>query len=203
MSIGAPMVFTIGHSVHELSEFVCLIKHHGVTAVADVRSQPRSRLEHFCRPALEAGLKAEGLQYVFLGKELGARRDEQQCYCDDRADYDRIAKLPAFAAGLDRIERGSRSHVVALMCAEKDPLDCHRMVLVCRHLSRRGLTIAHILADGGLETQADAERRLVRQMGVERTLFEPNLDEHELIERAYDQRSLQIAYRKTHEGAME
>lgn len=199
---GTRMLFTIGHSTNELPAFVRLLKRHAVTAVADVRSQPHSRLEHFCRPALEVGLKAEGLQYVFLGKELGARRDEPECYIEDRADYDRIARLPVFAAGLDRIERGSQTHVIALMCAEKDPLDCHRMVLVCRHLFRRGANISHILADGELERQADAERRLVKRMGVERTLFEPNVSEEELIQQAYDKRALQIAYRKTHEGAM-
>ncbi len=196
-------IFTIGHSTHELPAFVQLLKRHAITAVADVRSQPRSRLDHFCRPALEAGLKAEGLQYVFLGKELGARRDEPECYVDNRADYNRIAELPVFAAGLDRIERGSQTHIIALMCAEKDPLDCHRMVLVCRHLSRLGAIISHILADGELEPQADAERRLVKRMGVERTLFEPNVSEEELIQQAYDKRALQIAYRTTHEGATE
>ena len=196
-------IFTIGHSTHELPAFVQLLKRHAITAVADVRSQPRSRLDHFCRPALEAGLKAEGLQYVFLGKEFGARRDEPECYVDNRADYNRIAELPVFAAGLDRIERGSQTHIIALMCAEKDPLDCHRMVLVCRHLSRLGAIISHILADGELEPQADAERRLVKRMGVERTLFEPNVSEEELIQQAYDKRALQIAYRTTHEGATE
>jgi uncharacterized protein (DUF488 family) len=200
---GTPTLFTIGHSTHELPTLVKLLKRHGVTAVADVRSQPRSRLEHFCRPALEAGLKADGLKYVFLGRELGARRDEPECYIDDRADYDRIARLPAFAAGMERIERGARSHLIALVCAEKDPLDCHRMVLVSRFLARRGMIIAHILADGSLEVQADAERRLVRLMRVERTLFEPDMSDADLVERAYNERGLQIAYRKTHEGAME
>lgn len=200
---GTRTILTIGHSTHEFPAFVQLLKRHGVTAVADVRSQPRSRLDHFCRPALEGGLKAEGLQYVFLGKELGARRDEPECYIDERADYDRIARLPLFAAGLERIERGAQNHLIALLCAEKDPLDCHRMVLVCRHLSRRGVSIAHILADGELEPQSDAERRLVKRMGVERTLFEPNVSEDELIQQAYDKRALQIAYRTTHEGAME
>jgi hypothetical protein len=86
------------------------------------------------------------------------------------------------------------------MCAEKDPLDCHRMVLVARHLSRREASIAHILADGELESQADAERRLVHITGVKTTLFEPDLSEVELIQRAYDQRGLQIAYRRAKEG---
>ncbi len=196
-------IFTIGHSTHELGAFVRLLKQHGVTTVADVRSQPYSRLEHFCRAALESNLKSEGIQYVFLGRELGARRDEPHCYIDDRADYARIASLPAFLVGMERLERGVRTHVVALMCAEKDPLDCHRTILIGRHLSRRGWKIEHILADGSLETQARAERRLVRKMGIERTLFEPDLSEEEMIQQAYDKRAEQIAYRTTRAEAVE
>ncbi len=195
-------VFTIGHSTHEFSDFVNLLKRHDVTAVADVRSQPQSRLTQYCRNELEARLKANEIQYVFLGKELGARRDEEACYIQDRADYNHISRLPAFAAGLERIERGSQSHVVALMCAEKEPLDCHRMVLVSRHLSLRGSKVSHILPDGGLESQEDAERRLIRMMGVERTLFEPDLTDEELANRAYELRGQQIAYRKTQERSV-
>jgi uncharacterized protein (DUF488 family) len=190
-------ILTVGHSSHEFPTFVQLLKRHGVTAIADVRSHPRSRFAHFSRSTLEAGLKTEGVEYVFLGKELGARRDEAECYVDDRADYRRIALLPTFVAGMERIERGSQSHVIALMCAEKDPLDCHRTVLVARQLSRRGASIGHILADGELESQSHAEQRLVRMMGVEPTLFEPDRNNDALIERAYDERGLQIAYRRT------
>lgn len=194
------MFLTVGHSSHSFLTLIQLLNRHGVTAVADVRSQPHSRFPHFTRGALEAGLKAEGLGYVFLGKELGARRDESECYIDNRADYERITQLPAFTSGIERLERGAQSHVIALMCAEKDPLDCHRTLLVARHLSRRGASIAHILADGALESQADAKRRLVQMTGAQLTLFEPNLSEEELIQRAYDQRGLQIAYRRTPAG---
>jgi len=193
---GTPTIFTIGHSNHEFPEFLRLLTQHGVTAVADVRSQPYGRLDHFRRENLEASLKAAVVNYVFLGQELGARRDERECYIGDQADYDRIASLPAFITGLERLERGSRTHVIALMCAEKDPLDCHRMALVSRELARRGWDIVHILADGGLESQAEAEGRLVRKMGIERTLFEPDLTQDELIEQAYNKRAKQIAYRR-------
>jgi len=188
-------IFTIGHSTHAFEAFAALLARHGVTAVADVRSHPYSRLAHFHRPALEARLPAAGVQYVFLGRELGARRDEPECYVDGQADYRRIAALPAFAAGLERLERGARTHRIALMCAEKEPLDCHRTILVSRQLALRGWNVRHILADGSLETQADCDRRLLRLTGVARTLFDAGLDDARLIERAYDVRAAQIGYR--------
>ena len=192
-------LLTIGHSSHELVEFVQLLKTHGVTAVADVRSQPYSRIEHFSRKPLEAALKAEGIEYVFLGRELGARRDEADCYVDGQAAYERIAELPLFKEGLARLRRGMGTHVVAIMCAEKEPLDCHRTILICRQLHKDGVRIRHILADGTLEDHAATERRLVREMGVQPGLFESDNSEESLIDRAYEKRGSEIAYRTNSE----
>ena len=127
-----------------------------------------------------------------------ARRDEPECYLDGRAVYDRVAELPVFRQGLERLERGAAEHVIALMCAEREPLDCHRTVLVARQLSARGWRVRHILADGSIEEHADTERRLVQQMGVD-PLFDGALTEEELVERAYDERGREIAYRATKE----
>jgi uncharacterized protein (DUF488 family) len=194
MASEKPVILTIGCSTHSLEDFMALLGRHAVTAVADVRSQPYGRLEHFNRENLAADLKAAGIEYVFLGRELGARREEQECYEDGVALYERIAGLPAFHDGLLRLCRGAEKYRLAIMCAEKEPLDCHRTILVCRHLRAFGAQITHILADGSLEEHAVTEKRLVRQMGVTRTLFEPDLTDDELVERAYDERAQEIAY---------
>src|SRR5690606_3800009 len=109
-----------------------LLQRHGVTAVVDVRSHPSSRLPHFRRAALERGLNEAGLAYLFLGRELGARRDEPDCYIQGCAVYERVSELPLFRQGMARLldEVGHRR--MALMCAEKEPLDCHRTILICR-----------------------------------------------------------------------
>ena len=192
------IIYTIGHSTHELVEFVRLLLQHGVTAVADVRSQPYGRLEHFRRENLEAELKAAKVDYVFLGRELGARREEPECYIDGQVSYDRAAELPAFRRGLERLERGTVDHVIALMCAEREPLDCHRTVLLARQLSVRGWQVRHILVDGSIEEHSDTEQRLVEEMGVD-PLFDSDLTKEELIERAYEERGRELAYRPTKE----
>jgi len=200
MTASKQTLMTIGHTTHELDAFVAMLKQHGVTAVADVRSQPYSRrLEQFNRENLAAELASAGIGYVFLGDELGARREEAECYDGDRADYRRIAELPKFRAGLDRLREGAARFRIALVCAEKEPLDCHRTVLVCRHL-RDEFQILHILDDGTTEGHAQTEKRLVREMGVSRTLFEPDLTTEQLIQQAYDLRGEQIAYRANGEG---
>lgn len=171
--------------------------------MADVRSQPFSRISHFNRDVLTAALKARAVKYVPLGRELGARREEQECYINSQAVYERVALLPLFREGIDRLVKGAEEYTIALMCAEKEPLDCHRTVLVCRHLRPHGLHIRHILADGGLEEHTQTEKRMMRMMGVTPELFRPDRSEQDLIERAYEARGKQIAYRVGIEGASE
>jgi uncharacterized protein (DUF488 family) len=196
MTSDKPTIFTIGHSTHSFEEFLALLNHHGITAVADVRSQPFGRLAHFGRESISAALKAAGIEYVFLGRQLGARREEPGCYQDGVAIYERIAELPAFHEGLLRLRQGAKKYRLAIMCAEKEPLNCHRAILISRCLRDAGLQIIHILADGSLEDHASAEKRLVRELDITRTLFEPDLTEEDLIARAYDQRARELAYRE-------
>ena len=188
-------LFTIGHSDHELAKLVDLLRRHRVDVVADVRSQPYSaRLPQFNKDLLERGLRENGIQYVFLGRELGARRDEPECYVDGQARYDLVAKTAAFAKGLLRVRNGVGEYNVPLLCAEKDPLTCHRTILVCRHLRGFGFPIQHIHEDGRLESHETAEERLLQITGdAEPFLF---ASRQEQIERAYDRQGLKIAYRQ-------
>lgn len=185
-------LFTVGHSNHECARLIDLLLRHQVTAVADVRSQPYSQYTpQFNRETLESALGQRKIKYVFLGKELGARRDERESYVDGQARYDRIKTLPLFLQGLERLRRGMQKERIALMCSEKDPLTCHRTILVCRAL-RDEMSIGHILEDGETESQSAAETRLLQMMGLpESDLFH---DRGELIERAYDKQALAIAY---------
>ena len=192
-------IYTIGHSNHTIEHFIDLLKMHGVEVVADVRSVPvSSRHPQFNRDALKAALTSAGMKYLFLGKELGARRSEREAYEGQIASYERIAGLPVFREGLDRVRKGAESYRVALMCAEKDPLDCHRTLLVCRYL-RDTITgsIRHILADGSLEAHEQTERRLVADMGMNADQAEMFSDQSEpTLERAYRKRGLKIAYQE-------
>jgi uncharacterized protein (DUF488 family) len=183
-----------------MDSFIAQLQRHHVEAVADVRSRPYSaRFPHFSREPAFASLKAVGIHYVFLGRELGARREEPECYVDGRASYDRIAGLPAFAAGIERVLAGAQSYRVALMCAEQDPLTCHRTILVCHELKKHAVSIKHIRRDGELEDHEQAEHRLVEEElgGADQVdLFAMARGLPESLERAYARRAGNIAYRQ-------
>ncbi len=192
-----PELFTIGHSNHSADRFVDLLRLHAVTLAADVRSAPYSRfLPHFNKEPLERLLAGAGIEYLFLGNELGARRTEETCYVGGQARYDRIAVLPAFRRGLDAVRGAMLDGRVALMCSEADPLTCHRTILVCRELQRSApdLAIAHILPDGSIEPHAHATDRLIALHKLEPELFGDLASHDGRIERAYDLQAGKIAY---------
>jgi len=159
-------LFSIGHSTHTLEALVSILKRHGVTEVADVRSTPYSRFNpQFNRDSLADSLASHGIRYVFLGRELGGRPDDPACYENGRVRYDRVAATPVFQRGLDRVIQDAAACNVAMMCAEKEPLECHRALLVAQALGDRGVAVQHIRADGTLEDHGAAMDRLLVMHG--------------------------------------
>lgn len=186
-------VYTIGHSTHSIEAFLKLLRKHDVTAVADVRSAPFSRFNpQFNKDTLQSSLAVHGIKYVFLGRELGARSDDPACYEDGRVQYARLARTALFKAGLERVVEGASEYRIALMCAEKEPLECHRTLLVARALASQGAEIEHILADGNLESHESAMTRLLDIVGL------PQLDlfssREQLFEEAMARQEQRIAY---------
>ncbi len=167
----SPRLFTVGHSNHALELFLALLKRHEIQLLADVRSSPYSRyVTHFDREALEAALKQAGLNYLYLGKELGGRPDGAEFYdVDGHVLYYRLAEAPLFLDGIKRLEAGIRRQRIAIMCSEENPCVCHRHLLVGRVLCRRGVAIDHIRGDGALVPNA----ALLEAGFVQPTLFDP------------------------------
>ena len=159
-------ILTVGHSNHSSERFIELLREAGVTAVADVRSAPYSRhAPQFNRDRLRDDLGRAGIAYVFLGRELGGRPAEREFYTHGVADYERMAQTPAFAAGLERVIEGAQSHRIALMCSERDPLTCHRCLLVGRALTERGARVSHILDGGKRASHTAIEDELLARTG--------------------------------------
>lgn len=186
-------LYTIGHSTHAIDRFISLLEMHRITAVCDVRSSPYSRYNpQFNRETVQQELKRHGIAYVYLGRELGPRSDDPECYDDGKVQYVRLSQTHLFQEGLRRIRQGMGSYRIALMCSEKDPATCHRTILVCRHLRDKDMRIRHILEDGSLEENDGTIRRLMDLLKLpENDLF---TSPEEMVERAYDMQGDRIAY---------
>ncbi|MGQ0658238.1 MAG: DUF488 domain-containing protein [Chromatiales bacterium] len=186
-------VHTIGHSNHGLPVFLGLLSRHAIALVCDVRSRPYSRrCPHFSRRALEQALARSGIGYLFLGTELGARPADPAVYVNGRIDPALLVLGASFRSGLQRVLAEARRHRLALLCAERDPIRCHRMILVSRALRGPEAEICHILPEGDPEPNAEAEVRLLKTARLaEGDLF---ADPAARIDRAYDLQAQRIAY---------
>ncbi len=185
-------VYTIGHSTHNLEVFIELLQRHGIDAVADVRSIPYSRVApQFNRETLKQALQLHGIRYVFLGQELGGRPRDPSCYENGQVNYERVAQTALFRRGIERLLRGAERYRIALMCAEKDPLNCHRTLLVAKVLHERGVDVRHILADGRLETHEATMERLLGVLGLRRG----RAPYEELLKAAIARQARKVAWR--------
>jgi uncharacterized protein (DUF488 family) len=180
------LLFTIGHSNHDFERFLGLLRRHGIAAIADVRSRPYSRfVPHFSKARLERLLAGQAIDYLFLGAELGGKPKGDAAPAA-RLDYRDRVEQPDFRAGIDRLLAAAAPRPVAVMCRERDPLDCHRLHLICRHLEPLHLDIRHILPSGEAETQAMTERRLLERAAADLPLFRDGNEDRAALERAYD-----------------
>jgi uncharacterized protein (DUF488 family) len=184
---------TIGHSNLPADQFLSRLKAHGVTAIADVRSVPFSRrFPWFSSRTLSERLQSKGIAYVTMGDALGGRPTSPALYCDGIADYEAMAGTAEFRAGLDRVMAAMMRYRVCLMCAEREPLDCHRCLLVGRAITSRGYSIGHILGDGSIEPHSATEERLLAGPRPAGDLF---ADRESLLADAYRRRAHRIAAR--------
>jgi uncharacterized protein (DUF488 family) len=192
-------IFTIGHSSLELEQFLALLTGAKVESVVDVRSVPQSgRFPQFNQISLESTLREAGFDYVFLGEELGGRPDDPASYHDNgRVNYPARRKSYAFQSGIEQLLRLAKEKTVAILCAEEDPLDCHRFLMICPELVSAGASPVHLRKNGRVESQQAAEDRLLAAQGFSgvaaNTLFpEARI---EALEKAYELQAERAAFR--------
>jgi uncharacterized protein (DUF488 family) len=187
-------LFSIGHSNILAERFITMLRAAGANAIADVRSTPVSRrFPWFSGKNLAARLGQDGMTYLAYGDTLGGRPRDPMLYSDGIADYEAMARSPEFRAGLERLLTDAARHRVCLMCAEREPLDCHRCLLVTRALAGRGIAVGHILHDGAIEPHKATEQRLLALGGEGADLFATG--QNERLAAAYRRRARAVAYR--------
>ncbi|MBT3510634.1 MAG: DUF488 domain-containing protein [Nitrospina sp.] len=196
------VIYTLGYSNRTLEEFVNILKINNIDALCDVRSSPYSKFSpQFNREAFKKKLNENGIAYVFLGEELGGRPGNISCYENEKADYGKMEKTEQFLNGLNRVgEALKKGYRPVLMCAEGDPLACHRAILVGKTLSSQGYKVIHILDKDKNETNEEMESRLVNSLNLQPDLFS-DPKRSSLFQRAYEIQSKKIAYTKNGNGS--
>jgi uncharacterized protein (DUF488 family) len=195
-------LYTIGSSIHTTEEFISLLSKFKINAIADVRSVPYSQhTPQYNREVLINILKKETINYLDFSKEFGARRKENDAYSNNQVDFKKVIELPDFIKGIERIDVGIlKGYNIALLCTEKNPLDCHRFSLVSKALvDKLGISADHILFNGEILSQNDLEKKMLCDLGLENDLFS-NYETR--LNNAYEIINNKIAYHEL-EGSYE
>jgi uncharacterized protein (DUF488 family) len=192
-------LFTIGHSNVPEERFLAMLRDAEVDVIADVRTAPYSRFfPWFSQKQLAASLSATGIGYMAMGDPLGGRPRDESLYRGGVADYETMAAQRDYLAGLGRLLDAAARSQVCIMCAEREPLDCHRCLLVARSIVERGLTVGHILHDGSIEPHAATEQRMLALDGQSDEqgcdLFASG--QRERLAAAYRRRARAVAFRR-------
>lgn len=204
--VNLPMgnLYTIGHSTVNMDFFLNLLKKYKVDYLFDVRSIPYSKYaRQFNRETLANVLKRNGIEYVYMGTYFGARQVDCTLYDNEGVlDFEKVRDTDQFKLRLKSTKRGlAKGHNIVLMCAEKDPFDCHRAIMLARGFEIDGTDVKHILHDGSILSQKDFNKRLLeyffpnRKQSVLNFYGENEKSEQEYLLEAYRLRNKQIGYR--------
>ena len=187
------IIHTIGYAAHSVESFIAALEKFNITAIVDVRSQPYSKFKpEFNRENLKKVLINKRIEYVFLGDNIGARIKAPECYKNGQVDYELISKHPLFQEGIARLLKGMEKFSIALMCAEKDPINCHRTILICKNLKKYQIQINHIIDANTFENHTETESRLLTLFHLENPdLF---MNEAQRLTEAYSRQEEKIAY---------
>ena len=195
------MLYTVGYSGFNTGDFLSLLSRYSINVLIDVRSNPfSSRFSDYNKPQLECLLKQNHIHYYNYDKEFGARQPEQRFYQQyGFLDFEMFASSENYNQGYRKIETGlKKNYIVALMCSEKDPMDCHRAIMISRTFNENGHSVLHLSPDKNPITQAEIEKRLLNKYFPDRnqsSLFEDPESDEVLISKAYRMRNADIGFR--------
>jgi len=146
----------------------------------------------FNQESLKKSLNDNSIGYLFLGDQIGGRSNDPDDYIDGQVLYKALAQKEAFKTGIERLKEDSAKYRIALMCSEKEPLDCHRTLLVSEALATSDIPVGHIHADGTVESHENA---LVRLLTLH-NLSSPDLfsDDKDRVQEALTLQEKKIAY---------
>ena len=171
-----------------------------------MRSTPKSSYyKDFDDSNLLPLLKNKGIVYRNYKEEFGARQDNKNFYHSKGfLDFEVFARSKQFNDGIDKIKKAQEmGYIVCLMCAEKDPINCHRTILISRNLDKKGFDVQHILATEEICSQKEIDERMLEKYCPQRSqisLFnENNLSEEESLEMAYRLKNEEIGFRMEEE----
>lgn len=192
-----PVIYTIGHSNHEVGKFVQILHNRSIQLLADVRSIPYSkRYPQFNKGTLKNALINAGIKYLFFGKELGARPKDRKYYIDGKVSFKELRSSSLFKEGISRLLNEAIKYNTVIMCSEKEPINCHRAILISRALTEEGVPVKHILSETETLDHLEMEEDLLKKFKIQETLFDTKSSKKSNLNEAYKRQEEMISHQK-------
>jgi uncharacterized protein (DUF488 family) len=194
------VIYTIGHSTHSLDYFFSMLKEYAVDCLVDVRSIPASNYNpQYNKEPLSNFLRINEISYLHFPQEFGARHNDPDLLDEDgKVDFEKVRRSWSFKHGVERLWSGTeKGHVIALMCSEGDPFDCHRFSMITLALQKDGFQVQHIMKDKTLKSTVDLEKQLLNKYSAKLPkpdMFQPNVTLEDQLKVAYRLRNIDIAF---------
>ena len=192
-------IYTVGHSIYEIDDFISLLKENNINTIVDVRSTPYSKFaSQYNKEALKHYLSENNIYYIFMGDLLGARYDDKNLLFDDgKVNFKKVQETKSFQDGITRLDKGIiKGYNISLMCSEKEAFDCHRFGLISEFLTKNSIEVNHIYPDKVI-SQKILEKQLLKKYDKKlpkADLFNPDITEDLQLQLAYELRTKDIAY---------
>lgn len=197
-------IYTIGHSNYEIEKLIDMLNFHNINCVVDIRGTPYSKYNtQFDKETIKYTLTQLGFTYIYMAKELAAKRINKQSYnSEGYSDFEKVIHEEEFISGIQRLKMGcKKGYKIVLLGAMQDPIRCHRSILVGRALRDYGFNVKHILDDYSIASQEDIERNILDKYFSNRgqltidSLLGNEMTEKEMIEEGYRLANKEIGYR--------
>ncbi len=200
MNLSKPIIYTVGHSTHTLEYFGELLTEYRVNCIVDVRSVPASGYNpQYNQESIKGFLKESGIAYLHFPEEFGARHTDRRLLDNNgKVDFEKVRESWAFKNGLERLWSGvDKGLVIAIMCSESEPFDCHRFSMVSKALVSEGFEVKHIMKNKTLKSNEELENQLLKKYQSKLPIpdmFNPSISETDQLNEAYKLRNKDIGY---------
>lgn len=197
-------IYTIGHSNYTMERLIDMLEYYSINCVVDIRGTPYSKYNiQFDKEAIRYTLTNAGFVYIYMGKELAAKRIRKNSYNNEGySNFEEVIKEEEFKRGVERLKNGcEKGYKIILLGAMQDPIRCHRSILVGRELVKNDFDVKHILDDYSIVTQDDIEEMLLNKYFSNRNqitiedLTGNSLNNEEMINEGYKLANREIGYR--------
>jgi uncharacterized protein (DUF488 family) len=142
-------LYTIGYEGTDIDGFVAALRAVGVHLLVDVRALPLSRKKGFSKKGLRVRIEHEGMEYVHLGA-LGDPKEGRDAARAGRFDqfrriYNKHLSQAEPQEKLRELGALVEEHPTCLMCFERDPTECHRLIVASK--LPKTVSIFHLYGD--------------------------------------------------------